>query len=75
MLLIAQCSHIRIQSPNADVEQFRNRKGYFSLNVQAICSSNLVITNLVARQVISYNMNSLVLISMELYEHTFLIIL
>lgn len=31
------CSHIRIQSPKNDIgEQFRNRKGYFSLNIQAI---------------------------------------
>jgi len=47
------CSHVRIQSPNSDIgEQFRNRKGYFSINVQAVCTSNLVITNLVARQVV-----------------------
>lgn len=44
------CSHIRIQSPNNDIgEQFRNRKGYFSLNMQAICDSNLKILNVVAR--------------------------
>lgn len=47
------CSHIRIQSPNSDIgEQFRNRKGYFSINVQAVCTSNLEIANLVARQVL-----------------------
>lgn len=47
------CTHIRIQSPKSDIEeQFRNRKGYFSINVQAVCTSNLVITNIVARQVI-----------------------
>ncbi|XP_015376304.1 PREDICTED: putative nuclease HARBI1 [Diuraphis noxia] len=45
------CSYIRIQSPNSDIgEQFRNKKGYFSINVQAVCSSDIVITNLVARQ-------------------------
>lgn len=44
------CSHIRIQSPKSDIgEQFRNRKGYFSFNVQAICDSNLKILNIVAR--------------------------
>jgi len=44
------CTHIRIQSPNSDIgEQFRNRKGYFSINVQAVCTSNLVITNLVVK--------------------------
>lgn len=49
------CTHIRIQSLNSDIgEQFRNRKGYFSINVQVVCTSNLVITNLVARQVITY---------------------
>ncbi|KAF0728338.1 putative nuclease HARBI1 [Aphis craccivora] len=44
------CTHVRIQSPNSDIgEQFQNRKGYFSINVQAVCTSNLVITHLVAR--------------------------
>ena len=28
---------------------FRNRKGYFSINVQAVCGPNLVIQNIVAR--------------------------
>lgn len=44
------CTHIKIQSPNANIgERFRNRKGYFSFNVQAICDSNLNIMNIVAR--------------------------
>ncbi|CAI6343459.1 unnamed protein product [Macrosiphum euphorbiae] len=44
------CTHIRIQSPNSNIgERFRNRKGYFSFNVQAICDSNLKIMNIVAR--------------------------
>ncbi|XP_060856922.1 putative nuclease HARBI1, partial [Metopolophium dirhodum] len=30
-------------------ERFRNRKGYFSLNVQAICNANLEIIDVVAR--------------------------
>jgi len=35
------CTHIRIQSPNNNIgEKFRNRKGYFSLNVQAVCTTN-----------------------------------
>jgi len=33
--------------PNA--EFFRNRKGFFSLNVQAVCNANLEITDIVAR--------------------------
>lgn len=46
------CSHIRIQSPKSDIgEQFRNRKGYFSFNVQAICDSNLKILDIVARYI------------------------
>ncbi|XP_015373561.1 PREDICTED: putative nuclease HARBI1 [Diuraphis noxia] len=44
------CTHIRIQSPKSDIgEQFRNRKGYFSFNVQAVCNSKMDITNIVAR--------------------------
>ncbi|XP_011862970.1 PREDICTED: putative nuclease HARBI1, partial [Vollenhovia emeryi] len=30
-------------------EYFRNRKGYFSINVQAICNANLEISDIVAR--------------------------
>ncbi|XP_071579480.1 putative nuclease HARBI1 [Temnothorax nylanderi] len=44
------CTHIKIQSFGGnDAEYFRNRKGYFSINVQAICNANLQITDLVAR--------------------------
>ncbi|KAJ8912984.1 hypothetical protein NQ315_000041 [Exocentrus adspersus] len=43
-------THIKIQSPGGeDAEVFRNRKGYFSINTQAVCSSNLKILDLVAR--------------------------
>lgn len=44
------CTHIRIQSPNSNIgEQFRNRKGYFSINVQAVCNNKMEIMNIVAR--------------------------
>lgn len=44
------CTHVAIQSPGGDTaEQYRNRKGYFSVNVQATCDASLNITNLVAR--------------------------
>ena len=44
------CTHIPLQSPGGDnAELFRNRKGYFSLNVQAVVSSDLRFTNVVAR--------------------------
>lgn len=44
------CTHVKIQSPNANIgERFRNRKGYFSFNVQAICDSNLKMMNIVTR--------------------------
>ncbi|XP_060882080.1 putative nuclease HARBI1 [Metopolophium dirhodum] len=44
------CTHIKIQSPNSNIgEQFRNRKGYFSFNVQAVCNSKMEIMNIVAR--------------------------
>ena len=44
------CSHIPISSPggeNANI--FRNRKGYFSVNVQAVCDPSLRFINLVCR--------------------------
>ncbi|XP_071641997.1 putative nuclease HARBI1 [Temnothorax longispinosus] len=44
------CTHIKVQSFGGnDAEYFRNRKGYFSVNVQAVCNANLEITDLVAR--------------------------
>lgn len=45
------CTHIPIlQSPSKNIgERFRNRKGYFSINVQTICDNNLVIRDIVAR--------------------------
>ncbi|XP_036143092.1 putative nuclease HARBI1 [Monomorium pharaonis] len=44
------CTHIRVQSfGGEDAELFRNRKGYFSINAQVTCNSNLQITDIVAR--------------------------
>ena len=44
------CSHIPIISPGGeDAELYRNRKGYFSLNVQAVCDTKLMFTNIVCR--------------------------
>lgn len=44
------CTHIKIRSPGGDdSEIFRNRKQFFSLNVQTICDSKLIIQNIVAR--------------------------
>lgn len=44
------CTHIRIQSPGGDdAEFFRNRKGYFSLNVQVVCDHNLKAIDIVVR--------------------------
>ncbi|KAB0796380.1 hypothetical protein PPYR_10441, partial [Photinus pyralis] len=41
------CTHIRIHSPGGDnAEHFRNRKGWFSLNVQTVSDSNLKISNI-----------------------------
>ena len=43
-------SHVPIQSPGGEnAEIFRNRKGYFSVNIQAVCDANLVIRDIVAR--------------------------
>lgn len=44
------CTHVKIQSPGGEnAELYRNRKTYFSLNVQAACTANLKVVNLVAR--------------------------
>nr|CAH7723317.1 unnamed protein product [Callosobruchus chinensis] len=44
------CTHVKIKSPGGNnAELFRCRKGFFSLNVQAICNANLEFIDLVAR--------------------------
>ncbi|RZC32673.1 DDE Tnp 4 and/or Plant tran domain containing protein, partial [Asbolus verrucosus] len=44
------CTHVKIQSPGGpNAELYRNRKGYFLLNVQAICDSKLKIRHIIAR--------------------------
>ena len=44
------CSHIPIISPGGeDAELYRNWKGYFFLNVQAVCDTKLMFTNIVCR--------------------------
>jgi hypothetical protein len=44
------CTHVAIQSPGGnDAETFRNRKGYFSVNVQLVCDHGCYITDVVAR--------------------------
>ncbi|RVE41446.1 hypothetical protein evm_013903 [Chilo suppressalis] len=42
------CTHTKIISPGGCyAETFRNRKGYMSINVQAICNAQLLFTDLV----------------------------
>lgn len=44
------CTHIKILSPGGtDAETYRNRKGFFSLNVQTIASADMKVINLVVR--------------------------
>lgn len=44
------CTHIHILRPTCDnPELYRNRKGYFSLNCQAVCGPDLTFFNIVAR--------------------------
>lgn len=43
------CTHIRIKAPVDNAAVFVNRKGYYSLNVQVICTSDYKIMNVVAR--------------------------
>lgn len=43
-------THIPIVSPGGEqAEQFRNEEGYFSINVQIICKSNMQFSHIVAR--------------------------
>jgi hypothetical protein len=44
------CTHVKIQSPGGEnAEEYRNRKGFFSINVQTICDHKLKILDIVAR--------------------------
>ncbi|KAK3920195.1 Putative nuclease [Frankliniella fusca] len=44
------CTHVKIKSPGGEqAEYYRCRKGYFSLNCQAICNANMEILDMVAR--------------------------
>lgn len=44
------CTHVPIISPGGDLaELYRNRKGYFSINVQTVSNARLMITDIVAR--------------------------
>jgi len=43
------CTHVKIKKPNTDPEYFINRKGSYSINVQAVCDANRKFTNIVAR--------------------------
>jgi len=42
-------THIAIKSPSINEEAFVNRKGVHTINVQAVCDSEMKITNLVAK--------------------------
>lgn len=44
------CTHVKIKSTGGDnAETYRNRKNFFSINVQTICDANLKIQDIVAR--------------------------
>ncbi|CAI6354786.1 unnamed protein product [Macrosiphum euphorbiae] len=50
------CTHIKIQNPGGpDSEAFRNRKGYFSLNVQVVCGPSMEFFDVVIRWPGSYH--------------------
>lgn len=44
------CTHVKIISPGGEqAETYRNRKGFFSINVQTVCDAHLRIQDIVAR--------------------------
>lgn len=44
------CTHVKIQSPGGpQAETYRNRKGWFSLNVQTIASADLKVLNVITK--------------------------
>ena len=44
------CTHVKIENPGGDnAESYRNRKGFFSLNVQAVCDSRHYFVDAVVR--------------------------
>lgn len=43
------CTHIRILRPREFAGNYINRKGYYSLNIQAVCDTNCSFLNIVAR--------------------------
>lgn len=44
------CTHVRIQSPGGNnAETYRNRKGFFSFNVQAVCNAQCMFQDVVCR--------------------------
>ncbi|KAL3119832.1 hypothetical protein niasHT_005892 [Heterodera trifolii] len=40
------CSHIKIEGPGSDEESYINRKGFYSLNMQAVCDMRCKFTNI-----------------------------
>lgn len=47
---LIDCTHVKIYSPGGiDAERYRNRKGYFSINVQLVGRYDLKILDIVAR--------------------------
>lgn len=40
------CSHIKIKSPSVDAAKFRNKRKFYSINVQTVCDSHLRIQNI-----------------------------
>jgi len=45
-----ECTHVPIQSPGEDdAKIYRNRKGYFSINVQLVCDQTAYVSHVVAR--------------------------
>ena len=48
--LCVSFDHVEIKCPSTpDAEEYRNRKNWFSINVQAVCTPNLEFSNIVAR--------------------------
>lgn len=50
---VIDCTHIKIKNPPLHADEYINRKGYHSINVQATCNAYMPTTSLEIKQRVS----------------------